>query len=190
MYDCVGTLSCVACGVWRVVAYCAVWFVWQIPQQADDKSLAEAYGVTFAKQRRRDAFEVTLTKQETDKSFGVKFGGPANYEEAEQLGKGLFISAVMPNTPADRDALLVKNLQILAVNGVDMTACGSLKLDAMPTLKTLTSSMTLKLKPNASLAKTYNNHRTANIRASKKLAEEEAAKKLAEEEAEQQRQVS
>ena len=100
-----------------------------------------------------DDATVTVELAKTSAGFGLKFGGPKNEAEADKTGPGLFISGTKPDSAAARHPDVKDGLQIVSLNGQDLTDgnFGTLKA-ALQGVDTL---LTLKLRENPALAASY-----------------------------------
>ena len=85
--------------------------------------------------------------------FGLRFGGPKSQEDGEAYGFGVFVSGTKPGGAAEDNSEICIGMQVLMLNGVDLTNATTATLSAA--LKTVKKEMTLHLIDNDALFKTY-----------------------------------
>ena len=101
---------------------------------------------------------VTIPKGKA--GFGIRFEGPKDMAEAAQHGHGMIIVGVKPGSPADQAANMQINMQVMAVNGTDVS---SATRDGLATvLNDVGPVLELELAENAALCEKYHALRAAN----------------------------
>ena len=85
--------------------------------------------------------------------FGLKFGGAINEEEAKQLGFGVFISGTKPGGAAEKVEELEVGMQVLALNGTDLTKATTRELSGA--LRGVRGALELDLETNDELYEAY-----------------------------------
>lgn len=91
--------------------------------------------------------------QRDQSGFGVLFGGAKTEEQARVKGRGIFVSGTKPGSPASANRVIRAGLQILSVNGIDLS--NAIVPDLAAKLKNVGSSMEIGLLPNPSLYASY-----------------------------------
>ena len=95
--------------------------------------------------------EVTLAKD--DRGFGLKFGGAKTVSDGEAHGYGVYISGTKDNSVAAQSPKIAAGLQIVSMNGSDLTDATFSELKEA--LRSTTNQLILRLRPNAELFGEY-----------------------------------
>ena len=94
------------------------------------------------------AVSVPLTRDAN--GHGLKFGGARNQKDAAENGPGVFVSGTKPNSVASRHDGIRDGLQIVTMNGIDLTSSTFEELKSA--LAGTGDTLTLELTENADLA--------------------------------------
>ena len=107
-----------------------------------------------AEEAALDNDDIIRTKiVKNDMGFGLRFGGPKTHADGEEHGFGVFVSGTKPGGAAEDNSEIYIGMQVLMLNGVDLTSATTATLSAA--LKTVKTEMALHLIENDSLFKTY-----------------------------------
>eukprot|EP00038_Savillea_parva_P013165 m.7532 g.7532 ORF g.7532 m.7532 type:complete len:1177 (-) comp2453_c0_seq1:87-3617(-) len=110
---------------------------------------------TFAHGAESEAApEISVTlERPPNGGYGLLFGGPKDSEEANRRGYGIFISGVRGNSVAASVAEIQIGMQIVNLNGVDLTKATFEDMRAL--LQRVGDKMTLVLRENLDLIQPY-----------------------------------
>jgi len=117
-----------------------------VKSKEDRPSMHVSSGANSAK-----AVSVTLTRDAN--GYGLKFGGARNQQDAAENGTGVFVSGTKPNSVASRHDGVRDGLQIVTMNGIDLT--GGTFEELKGALASTGDTLTLELIENADLASKY-----------------------------------
>lgn len=126
----------------------------EVPFADDDENDSTPTWQKYATRPKATPFTVKIAKA-GHKSYGFKFGGPTCLEEAELKGMGVVVTEIRPDTPAAFMPECKPGLEVLTVNGVDVSGTVDLAAEVYPLLMAGTGMLELTMVENKVLFASY-----------------------------------